>query len=173
MIPNNRYAPPALQQPDPQFAIRPVTLSDVGSLETCLWHNQNIDAINDFVLRVLKFEEQQRGIGIVVVDDSLSSASIIAYGQITQWIKCAEISDLIVHPDYRGQGIGTAMIQHLTHYGLKRKVNCVELGVTMTNQRALALYRRLGFQDSYTLQLDLGEGVEPVLYLAIDLTPHL
>jgi ribosomal protein S18 acetylase RimI-like enzyme len=43
----------------------------------------------------------------------------------------------------------------------------------MTNQRALALYRRLGFQDSYTLQLDLGEGVEPVLYLAIDLTPHL
>jgi RimJ/RimL family protein N-acetyltransferase len=64
------------------------------------------------------------------------------------------------------------MIQYLTHYSLTVKASCVELGVAMNNQRALALYQKLGFQDSYTLQLDLGQGTEPVLYLNIDLMPY-
>jgi ribosomal protein S18 acetylase RimI-like enzyme len=172
MMSNHLGYPLALHQPKSLFAIRHVDLSDVRSLHTRLWQSQDRDTTQDFIQRVLKFEEQKRGIGIVVVDNKLSPSTIVAYGQITQWVKCAEISDLMVHPDYRGQGIGTAMIQYLTHYSLTVKASCVELGVAMNNQRALALYQKLGFQDSYTLQLDLGQGTEPVLYLNIDLMPY-
>lgn len=169
---NDKNCPLALQQPNTRFEIRFVEPLDARLLHIHLWQDRDIVAIREFIQRVLKFEDQGRGIGIVVTDNALSSDRIMAYGQVTQWVKCAEISDLMVHPTYRDQGIGTAMIQHLTQYCLARKVSCIELGVAMSNQRALALYRRLGFKDSYTLQLDLGQGTEPVLYLAIDLTPY-
>ena len=164
--------PPALQQPNLIFLIRDVYLSDINALHIHLWQHREFDAVSDFIQRTVKFKEHKRGIGIVVVDQKPSPAMLIAYGQITQWVKCAEISDLIVHPAYRGQGVGTAMIQYLMRYSLTFKVKCVELGVAMSNQRALALYRRLGFKDSYTLQLDVGQDVEPILYLSIDLTPY-
>ena len=168
---NFQNCPLALQHPNSTVAIRAVHLSDVSLFHECLWQDRTVEAITTFIRRVLKFQEQGRGMGIVVMDTTTLPDTIIAYGQVTQWVKCAEISDLLVHPAYRGQGFGTAMIQYLTHHSLAMKTNCVELGVAMSNQRALALYRRLGFKDSYTLQLDLGQGTEPVLYLAIDLTP--
>jgi len=169
---NHKDCPLALQQSNTTFGIRFVEPLDAHLLQAQLWQHKDIVAIREFIQRVLKFEDQGRGIGIVVTDHSVSSDMIIGYGQVTQWVKCAEISDLIVHPSYRGQGIGTAMIQYLTQYILTSKVNCIELGVAMSNPRALALYRRLGFKDSYTLQLNLGQGTEPILYLAIDLTPY-
>lgn len=168
---NYQSCPLALQRPSPTIVIRTVQLSDVDLFHDDLWQDRTVDSITAFIGRVLKFAEQGRGTGIVVIDPTTSSDTIIAYGQVTQWVKCAEISDLLVHPAYRGQGIGTAMIQFLAQQSLTMKTNCVELGVAMSNERALALYRRLGFKDSYTLQLDLGQGTEPVLYLVIDLTP--
>lgn len=168
---NYQNCPLALQRPNPTVVIRSVQLSDVDLFHDDLWQDRSVDSIATFIRRVLKFQEQGRGMGIVVVDTTTSSDTIIAYGQITQWVKCAEISDLLVLPAYRGQGVGTAMIQFLAQQSLTMKTNCIELGVAMRNERALALYRRLGFKDSYTLQLDLGQGTEPVLYLVIDLTP--
>ena len=168
----NPVYPHALQQPTSTIIIRPVKLEDVGLLQSCLWQDRDMESIEDFIRRVLKFEAQNRGIGIIVINDTTPSKPIIAYGQITQWVHCPEISDLLVQKVYRGQGIGTAMIQYLTHHALAQHANCVELGVARSNPRALALYQRLGFKDSYTLQLDLGQGTEPVLYLSLDLTPY-
>lgn len=161
--------PIALQSPDLPYTIRPVQLSDTVQLKKVLWQDRTLRSITDFVQRIIKFESEQRGVGIVVVDDDQFPEQILAYGQVTQWVKCAEISDLMVHPTHRGQGIGTAMIQYLMA-SVPSRANCVELGVAESNPRALALYRRLGFCDSYTLQLDLGNGTESVIYLQIDLS---
>lgn len=158
--------PLALQCSSLSYSIRPVSLSDAKSLQISIWQHRDIDSVKDFVKRILKFEKQQRGLGIVVLDTEYSNTPI-AYGQVTQWIKCAEISDLLVREDYRRQSIGTAMVQYLINY-IRPRASCVELGVALSNPRALALYQRLGFQDSYTLHLDLGNGKEPVLYLQID-----
>lgn len=171
MLNDNQDLPLALQHPNLPYLIRPVTLSDTVSLQSTIWNDRTLDSITDFINRVIKFHTQNRGIGVVVVDDNLLHKPIVAYGQVAQWVKCAEISDLWVVPNYRGQGIGTAMIQYLTAF-ISTRSDCVELGVAENNPRALALYQRLGFTASYTLQLDLGQGVEPVLYLQLNLVPH-
>ena len=45
----------------------------------------------------------------------------------------------------------------------------VEIGVALSNPRAMALYQRLGFVEDRVINLDLGSGAEPVMYLKIAL----
>lgn len=158
-----------LQTPNLHYTIRSVKLSDVVQLHEHIWRDREVSSISEFIQRIIKLKSQYRGIGIVATDDLQDAQPIIAYGQVTQWIKCAEISDLMVVPAYRGRGIGTAMIQYLAGF-IAPNADCIELGVAQSNPRALALYRRLGFEDSYTVQLNLGQGSEPVIYLQINLT---
>jgi len=169
---NSARIPLAIHPPETTYTIRLVELDDVATLHKGLWHHRQPDDIQDFIGRVLKFMQQKRGIAIVVIDEPISTRSIVAYGQVTQWMQCSEISDLYVSPTYRSQGIGTAMIQYLTRFTISQRVECVELGVAESNPRALNLYRQLGFTARYTLQLDLGQGHEPVIYLSLDLTPY-
>ncbi len=160
--------PQAILPPNCQYLLREVNLDDVHLLHQYLWPERPIDDIDDFIKRVLKFKQQQRSIGIVVMDEM----QLVAYGQTTLWMQCSEISDLMVSTTYRSQGIGTAMIQYLTQYAIKRRITCVELGVAESNPRALKLYQQLGFVESYKLELDLGDGREPVAYLSLDITPY-
>ena len=48
----------------------------------------------------------------------------------------------------------------------------IEIGAAMSNPRAVALYRRLGFEDSHTMMLNLGKGKEKVLFLRLVLHPQ-
>lgn len=51
---------------------------------------------------------------------------------------------LILKPEFRGQGIGTAVLTKLSD-GFSGKVARIELGVYQTNAGAIRLYQRLGF----------------------------
>lgn len=107
---------------------------------------------------------QGKALGLVAVPDQHDDYPI-AYGQITCWPRVAEISDLIVAEAWRGQGIGSALIESLIAAAGHWPVTAVEIGVALSNPRALDLYKRLGFSFGRTLTLDLGHGAEPVLYL--------
>lgn len=166
----NSDFPIALHAPQTDIYLRAVTRDDIFALQAYLWQERSIDRIDEFVCRILKYEQQDRGVGVVVMGNA--NMPIIGYGQVTQWVTCAEISDLIVHPHYQSRGYGTAMIQYLTRVMLEKRYSCVEIGVANSNPRALNLYRRLGYQDSYMLELDLGQGIEPVTYLRLHLIPY-
>lgn len=62
--------------------------------------------------------------------------------------KAALFEDLVVHPEHRGQGIGTALLRFVIEEAKKRDVLRLTLLTDMQNERAQALYRKLGFQDS-------------------------
>jgi ribosomal protein S18 acetylase RimI-like enzyme len=156
--------PLALQPPNPQIRIRPVRLADVASLHRDCWPERSFDSVYRFVSRIRYNTNQGRGIGIVVPGEG---DSIRGYGQFTLWPRCGEISDLMVAEAHRGKGIGTAVIQYLVRSAREMSAECVDIGVALSNPRALALYRRLGFRDSHTQELDLGHGDEPVLYLRL------
>lgn len=161
---NRHPYPDALQPPDPNIRIRPVRRTDIVGLMDC-WPERGYAALESMVLRAQKLAEQGRGLGVVVVDDD--NRVIKAYGQLTLWPNCGEISDLIVAAAYRGQKLGTTLVQYLMRAAREMHVDCVEIGAALSNPRALVLYRRLGFRDSHEVMIDLGKGKEPVLYLRL------
>jgi ribosomal protein S18 acetylase RimI-like enzyme len=147
------------------YQLRPVSLRDAANLQTACWPNWSIEAIREVLQRVDGIARRGRGIGIV----ACSKHGILGYGQLTLWPRTAEISDLIVTPACRGHGIGTAIINHLVDRVRAWHMAQVEIGVALGNQRALALYQRLGFTQDRIINLDLGHGVEPVMYLSMGL----
>ena len=155
--------PAALQPPDPSYSMRPVLLADVPALCTHLWPDVDPGYAREFVTRTQQAALSGRGLGVVIVQ----AGGIIAYGQVMRWTHCAEISDLVVRPDQRGRGVGTALIQYLVEVARTLRVPCVEIGAAHSNPRALALYRRLGFVDARVASLNLGNGLEPVTYLRL------
>lgn len=169
MSKNTNY-PSALQKPDSDISVRPVVMHDALHLQQSIWQDRSLETIEEFLNRVSKSNEQHRGLGVVIQHET--SSSILAYGQVTYWGTTAEISDLLVHPAHRSCGYGTAMIQYLTRQIYEHGIPSAEIGVAQSNPRALNLYRRLGFQDSYHLELDLGAGVEAVVYLRLYFKDH-
>ena len=55
---------------------------------------------------------------------------------------CMEIDDLYLFPEYRGKGIGTAVLQKCC----RESTVPVVLYVFKKNRRAVSLYRKLGFE---------------------------
>ncbi len=57
------------------------------------------------------------------------------------------IGNVAVHPDYRRQGIGTALMEAAITFARQHGGAWVGLQVRANNEAALRLYRRLGFQE--------------------------
>ena len=158
--------PLALQPPNPNIHIRPVRLADLEPLRQSCWPERSPDSVYHFIMRMREIARQRRGLGVVAAREE---GHVLGYGQVMVWPRCGEISDLIVAPAYRSQGIGTALIQYLVRTARDMHMNCVDIGAALSNPGAVALYRRLGFRDSYKQQFDLGHGDEDVLYLRLKL----
>jgi ribosomal protein S18 acetylase RimI-like enzyme len=121
--------------------------------------------VYNMLTRTIQHAKDERGLGIIVLD---AAGEVQGYGQMVIWPSCAEISDLVVAEAYRSQGFGAAIIQHLVRAAYRLGTPAVEIGAAVSNTRAIALYRRLGFEDSHTLMLNLGNGQESVLFLRLE-----
>ncbi len=141
--------------------IRPAVLDDAVCLQQTCWPERPLDAITEFLQRTQKLAAQRRGTGAVAEYNGI----VCGFGLLTLWPRTAEISDLIVAPAYRDQGIGTRMIDYLAGVAVNLNAAILEIGVAVTNPRALVLYQRLGFEAHHSIQIELGSGPETVLYL--------
>lgn len=159
--------PQALHPPKCPTDLRHVSMTDALSLQKNVWQHRSLEETEAIIQRIVQFQRNKRGLGIVAVHGD----TIVGYGQTSLWMQCAEISDLLVIPKYQGRGIGTAIIQYLANYLVQHNIDCIELGVAQSNPRALKLYQQLGFRECYQLDLDIGDGREPVLYLRLNIAP--
>uniref|UniRef100_A0A452UQ65 Spermidine/spermine N1-acetyltransferase family member 2 n=2 Tax=Ursus TaxID=9639 RepID=A0A452UQ65_URSMA len=57
------------------------------------------------------------------------------------------LEDIYVTPEYRGQGIGSKIIQKVAQVALDQGCSQFRLAVLDWNHRAVALYKALGAQD--------------------------
>lgn len=57
-----------------------------------------------------------------------------------------EIDNLVVHPDERSSGVGSALIEHLEKLGREEDCNLVVLDAYTHNHSSHRLYQRLGFE---------------------------
>lgn len=70
-------------------------------------------------------------------------------GFLGMWIVCDEgqITNIAVHPDYRKQGIATALLNAMIEYLKTLDCNTITLEVRSSNTKAYNLYTDIGFSD--------------------------
>jgi RimJ/RimL family protein N-acetyltransferase len=65
--------------------------------------------------------------------------------------------NLVVHQGWQNQGIGTLLLQHVIEWAkLSQGIEKIELNVRASNARAIALYKKMGFQEEGRLKFDHG-----------------
>lgn len=144
-----------------QRTVRPLAPQDISILTQTCWTHRPPREINDLLTRLKRLREQQRGDGFVLEQGT----EIVGFGALTLWVNRAEISDLVVAPALRSQGIGTHLIHFLVEVARAHRAKVVEIGVTSDNTRALQLYQRLGFVLARAITLQHGSMPERILYL--------
>lgn len=154
--------------PSPCIEIRPITERDAPLLQRACYPHIALEVIERMIQQPLANAARDRGLGIIA--QACDDSTLYGFAQMTVWPRVAEISDLLVAEPYRNGGIGSALIGYLEDVLRKRHYPRVEIGAALTNPRAITLYRRLGFVDERIVELDLGRGAEPVLYLLKILT---
>ncbi len=58
----------------------------------------------------------------------------------------ADMMNIAVHPDYRNRGIGQELIRELIALLLKKGVVSLSLEVRVSNESAVSLYHKIGFE---------------------------
>ncbi|WP_457601678.1 N-acetyltransferase family protein [Hydrogenivirga sp.] len=61
--------------------------------------------------------------------------------------KVGAIHEIVVHPDYRGAGIGRALMEKILDYFREKGLHTAELWVGDENYRAIDFYRNFGFKE--------------------------
>ena len=65
------------------------------------------------------------------------------------WAICNEghITNIAVHPNYRGQGIGSKLVESLIENSSSWYINSLTLEVRASNKIAQNLYKKYGFKE--------------------------
>ncbi len=58
------------------------------------------------------------------------------------------LEDMVLHPDWRGSGLGTRLLQYAVDWASNRGFARISLLTDKTNEDAIRFYRRLGFAES-------------------------
>ncbi|MBM7866133.1 ribosomal protein S18-alanine N-acetyltransferase [Heliobacterium gestii] len=72
---------------------------------------------------------------------------VIGYAGVWIILDEVHITTIAVHPERRGEGLGEAMLHHLFFETAQLGGERITLEVRPSNTNALALYRKIGFQD--------------------------
>ncbi len=77
-----------------------------------------------------------------------STQSIIGCGCFWAILEEAHITLLMIHPDYQRQGLGQLLLYGLLKEAVNRHLERATLEVRASNQSALSLYEKFGFQQA-------------------------
>jgi [ribosomal protein S18]-alanine N-acetyltransferase len=72
---------------------------------------------------------------------------VVAYGGMWVLLDEGHITNIAVHPEYRGNGLGDKIVEDLIHAAKGKGVTSMTLEVRVSNISAINLYRKHGFAD--------------------------
>lgn len=109
-----------------------------------------------------KFSYPDYYINLVVVHDG----AIVGYGEILKdsGMRDGELT-IHIHQDYRGAGLGTAMMIMLIKDATDLGLHSINLRVASGNTRAVHLFRKSGFHEQYTKQEFYAGEMRDILYM--------
>jgi N-acetylglutamate synthase len=79
----------------------------------------------------------------------VAGETVAVCGLVTLEGDYAGLFDIYAPPEHRGKGLATALCQRLLEMGRERGATVGWLSVLASNQPALAVYRKLGFETAY------------------------
>lgn len=146
-----------------QLTIRPARIDDVGAMRALIVHLAEYERAPEQVHITLE-QLSNDGFGPSKVFDCLMAewegsvcAMALYYPVYSTWSgKSMYLEDLIVHQDFRGKGIGLALMRKLCEEAIKGK--CVKMmwQVLDWNASAIRFYERMGTElDRQWIDCDL------------------
>lgn len=116
-------------------------MADLGPLHRACFSERPLAQFGDAFRRSLARQRGGQSVHLVAVHDT----EPVAAGQLSAYGANVEIADLAVAPAFRGQGVGTALINVLIGIADFAGFDSVEICVMQGNTRARELYERMGF----------------------------
>lgn len=95
----------------------------------------------------------------------------IGYGGMWIIIDEAHVTNVAVHPDFRGRKLGESLLRRLMAEAVASGARKMTLEVRVSNDRALGLYRKLGFRDVGVRRGYYTDNKEDALIMWADLPP--
>ena len=92
----------------------------------------------------------REGIGVGYLCTKTSNTEnplVTAYGGMLIAVDEGQITNIAVHPDHRGQGLGLAIVQALIKHAKAERLASITLEVRVSNTPAISLYRKVGFAE--------------------------
>lgn len=73
---------------------------------------------------------------------------VVSYGGMWVVLDEAHITNIAVHPEYRGIGLGNIIVEELIIEANRRNISAMTLEVRMNNMAAINLYKKYGFTEA-------------------------
>lgn len=138
-----------------RILIQPVTAVSLTSLRAACYPHVALADYTAFAHQVLEWQAYGRAVWLVASHDQ----SIIGNGQLLIYPSGAELANLHVVAEWRGQGVGSWLIERLEAEAQRLAVTAVEISVDPSNGRAAQLYQRLGYRPERTIMTPSGQSV--------------
>lgn len=135
-----------LQPPVPYPAgttFRLATTNDLIPLQANCYPHRTLKSIQALLFRSIRGQDAGQRVHLVAENE----ATVIASGQLIRYPRTIEIAELAVMASWQSRGVGSAMIAILTAVAQQAGHKTVDIGVDVGNDRAMALYQRLGFRQ--------------------------
>lgn len=100
-------------------------------------------------------EELQNPLAVFYVAEDVEAESAVGYLGMHHILDEGFITNIVVHPACRRQGIACALLTEARRYGKRQEMNRICLEVRASNIAARKLYERFGFEQ---------DGVRPGFY---------
>ena len=84
---------------------------------------------------------REGGIGFVAIIDD----KVVGYVGMMTVLDEGQITNVAVLPEYRGRGVGLALVLALSQYAMDNAINTLYLEVRRSNLPAISLYEKCGF----------------------------
>lgn len=110
---------------------------------------------------------QDKNLGAVALDEGDTP---VGYGGLLTVLDEGQITNIAVHPDYRGRGIGKAILTSLIDQSRLRGIRELSLEVRQSNLPARALYQSNGFEIAGVRKNFYRHPTEDGLVMILDLT---
>ncbi len=123
-----------------ECAFDPEMLSGEATVDA--WFNHVLEENKQKDGQVFIAEIDGKAIGFISLRIELKGEQILLPN-----IKSVLISDFIIHPEFRGKGVGKQLLQKADEYAKEKNITYIKLSVFAANTDAKEIYKNLGFKE--------------------------